>query len=151
MNKILFVCHGNICRSPMAEFIMKNLTKNRNDFLIESKATSTEEVGNDIYYLAKKTLDKFNIPYEKRKAKQIEVSDYDKYDYIIIMDSLNERNIRRIIPNDKDNKIFKLLSFTKSNADISDPWYTLEFEKCYYEIERGCKALLTYIDDQKRL
>lgn len=148
MNKILFVCHGNICRSPMAEFVMKYLTKNRDDFLIESKATSYEEIGNDIYYLAKKTLDKFNIPYEKRTAKRVETTDYDRYDYIIIMDSLNERNIKKIFLNDKENKIHKLLSFTGTKKDISDPWYSGEFDECYCEIEKGCKALLQFIDNK---
>lgn len=145
-HRILFVCHGNICRSPMAEFIMKDLVKDRKDFYIESKATSYEEIGNSIYPSAKRVLRNHNIPFSERSAKRMEKSDYEKYDYIIIMDSNNERNIMRIIGDDKDNKVHKLLSYTGSSNDISDPWYTGEFEKCYNEIYKGCMGLLNYID-----
>ena len=146
MHKILFVCHGNICRSPMAEFIMKFLTKNRDDFLIESKATSFEEVGNDMYILAKKTLEQHKIPYEMRSAQRITSSDYDKYDLIIVMDEQNLYNVRRILGSDSQNKIKKLLNFIDSSEDIDDPWYTRDFNKCYQEIFDGCQALLSYID-----
>lgn len=146
MIKILFVCHGNICRSPMAEFIMKDLVKDRNDFYIESKATSYEEIGNSIYPPAKRVLSKHNIKFEERSARRMEKSDYDKFDYIIIMDSNNERNIMRIIDDDPQNKVHKLLYYTGSNKDISDPWYTGMFDECFLEIEKGCKALLNYID-----
>lgn len=147
MNKILFVCHGNICRSPMAEFIMKELVKDRNDFYIESKATSYEEIGNTIYPSAKRVLRNHNIPFSERSATRMEKSDYDKFDYIIIMDSNNERNIKRIIGEDNNNKVHKLLFYIGSTNDISDPWYTGEFEKCYNEIYEGCKGLLKYIDN----
>ena len=146
MIKILFVCHGNICRSPMAEFIMKDLVKNRNDFYIESKATSYEEIGNSIYPPAKRVLSKHNIRFEERSARRMEKSDYDKFDYIIIMDSNNERNIMKIIDGDPQNKVHKLLYYAGSNKDISDPWYTGMFDECFLEIEKGCKALLNYID-----
>lgn len=146
MHKILFVCHGNICRSPMAEFIMKYLTKDRNDFLIESKATSFEEVGSDMYSLAKKVLQEHKIPYEMRKAQRITDSDYDKYDLIIVMDEQNLYNAKRILGSDTKNKIKKLLYFMNSNKDIDDPWYTRDFNKCYQEIFDGCQALLDYID-----
>lgn len=148
MINILFVCHGNICRSPMAEFIMKDLVKNRNNFYIESKATSYEEIGNTIYPPAKRVLSKHNIRFEERSARRIEKSDYEKFDYIIIMDSNNERNIMRIIDGDPKNKVHKLLYYIGSDKDISDPWYTGMFDECFLEIEKGCKALLNYIDKQ---
>lgn len=146
MHKILFVCHGNICRSPMAEYIMKYLTKNRDDFLIESKATSFEEVGNSMYYLAKEVLDKHNIPYGIHKARRITKEDYDKFDFIIVMDEENLYNVRRVMSTDNENKIKKLLYFINSDKDVDDPWYTRDFDKCYQEIYEGCKALLDYID-----
>lgn len=145
--KILFVCHGNICRSPMAEFIMKYITRNSNKYYIASAATSNEETGNDIYPPAKKVLEKHHIPYEYHQARTIKKEDYDKYDYIIIMDSNNEYNIRRIIKDDPFQKIRKLLSFDGTNDDVSDPWYTNEFEKCYQDIYRGCVKLLEYLDN----
>lgn len=114
MIKIMFVCHGNICRSTMAEFVMKDIVKKsgcENDFLIRSSATSTEEIGNDTHWGTKKILDEMNVPYTKRQAVQLTKSDYDKYDFIIGMDSANMRNINRIIGYDKDNKTHKLLSF----------------------------------------
>ena len=146
MHKILFVCHGNICRSPMAEYIMKYLTKNRDDFLIESKATSFEEVGNSMYYLAKEVLDKHKIPYGTHKARRITKHDYKKFDYIIVMDEENLYNVRRVMSTDNENKIKKLLYFINSDKDVDDPWYTRDFDKCYQEIYEGCKALLDYID-----
>lgn len=146
MHKILFVCHGNICRSPMAEYIMKYLTKNRDDFLIESKATSFEEVGNPMYYLAKEVLDKHNIPYGIHNARRITRDDYDKFDFIIVMDEENLYNVRRVMSTDNENKIKKLLYFINSDKDVDDPWYTRDFDRCYQEIYEGCKALLDYVD-----
>ena len=134
MPRIMFVCHGNICRSPMAEFIMKDLTKNDSNFHIASSATSREEIGNSIYSPAKKILNMHHITYTNHYARQLEASDYDKYDYIIIMDTNNEYNIKRIIKSDPEHKIRKLLSFIGSDTDVSDPWYTNEFEKCFQDI-----------------
>ena len=137
MIKILFVCHGNICRSPMAEYIMKYLVKQKNiddKFYIESCATSTEEIGNDIYYLAKECLIKHNIPFEKRKARQITINDFNNFDYIIGMDLYNISNLNKI---SSSNKVIKLL-----NKDIEDPWYTNNFDKVYEEIYLGCSNLL---------
>ena len=140
--KICFVCLGNICRSPMAEFIMKDLLKknNINDVFVDSKATSYEEEGNDMYYLAKEKLDEKGIIYSRRKAKRLEKEDYDKYDLIIGMDDNNIRNIKNILRDDKDSKIIKLL-----DRDISDPWYTRDFEKAYNDIYEGCLILLRNI------
>lgn len=149
MYKVLFVCHGNICRSPMAEYIMKFLTKDRKDFYINSKATSTEEIGNDIYPPIKSVLKKNGIPFMTHYASRIEKKDYDYYDYIIVMDSKNRYNIEKIIGQDPNHKIFKLLEFTGESYDISDPWYTGQFDDCFREIYRGCIGLLKYILNKK--
>ena len=156
MPRIMFVCHGNICRSPMAEFIMKDLTKNDSNFHIASSATSREEIGNSIYSPAKKILNMHHITYTNHYARQLEASDYDKYDYIIlffyiiIMDTNNEYNIKRIIKSDPEHKIRKLLSFIGSDTDVSDPWYTNEFEKCFQDIYKGCVGLLDYLNKKGR-
>ncbi len=150
MPRIMFVCHGNICRSPMAEFIMKDLTKNDSNFHIASSATSREEIGNSIYSPAKKILNMHHITYTNHYARQLEASDYDKYDYIIIMDANNEYNIKRIIKSDPEHKIRKLLSFIGSDTDVSDPWYTNEFEKCFQDIYKGCVGLLDYLNKKGR-
>lgn len=145
MHKILFVCHGNICRSPMAEFIMKNLVEKRGLsplFHIESKATSTEELGNPIYPPAKAELIRNNIPITPHYATQIKRSDYDIYDYIIVMDTNNMRNIKRILGNDTQGKIYKLLDFTDTPGDIADPWFSRNFALTFCQITKGCEALL---------
>lgn len=137
MIKILFICHGNICRSPMAEFIMKKLVDIKgvsDQFYIESAATSTEEIGNDMYPPAKRILDQKKVPYTKRKARQICREDYDRFDYIIGMDSYNMNNLHRRFPYDSKHKIYPLLE----NRSVSDPWYTDDFEKAYKDIYEGC-------------
>jgi protein-tyrosine phosphatase len=143
MTKILFICHGNICRSPMAEYIMKKIAnENALDVYVESAATSTEEIGNHVYGKAAAVLRAHGIDgFDGKTARQVRRADYENFDLLIIMDSLNESNIRRIIESDPENKIRKLLSFTGADADIDDPWYTGEFERAYEEIERGCNAL----------
>ena len=144
MIKICFVCHGNICRSPMAEFIMKDLIKKNNledKFYIESKATSAEEIGNDIYPPVKRKLEEKNIPYSYHESTQLIKQDYEKFDYFIGMDSNNIRNMNYLF-NDTNNKIYKLLDFTELKHDIEDPWYTRNFEKVYNEIYLGCNTLL---------
>lgn len=138
MKKVLFICHGNICRSPIAEYIMKSLT---NDLYIESAATSNEEIGNHIYPPARQELKKHNIKgFENKTARQVNKSDYDKFDYLVIMDEENRRGLMRIIDNDQNNKVIKLL-----DRDIDDPWYTRDFDKCYNDIYQGCKILLDSI------
>ena len=121
MVKILFICHGNICRSPMAEFVMKDLVKKQNqeaDFYIASAATSTEEIGNPVYPPARKKLAEVGIWADGKYAIQLKKSDYDKYDYLIGMDNMNMRNIMHIIGSDNDNKIYKIRNFTSSPVDI---------------------------------
>ena len=149
MINIMFVCHGNICRSPMAEFVLKDMVAKRkisHNFHIESSATSREEIGNDIHYGTKNKLKKVGVPFTPRKATQITKSDYDKYDFILCMDNNNIRNLSRIIPNDKDDKIKLLLDFSNNPRNIADPWYTGNFEDTYNDIIEGCEALLNYIE-----
>ena len=142
---VLFVCLGNICRSPMAEFILKNMIEKRGlkeVFHVESAATSYEEEGNDIYYLAKEKLEEKQIPFSKRHARRIEKEDFDKYDFIIGMEESNIRNIKRILGRDDNEKLYKLLDFTKNKKDIDDPWYTGRFEEVYNQIVEGCEGFL---------
>lgn len=143
MTKILFICHGNICRSPMAEFIMKKIaSKKALDVYIESAATSTEEIGNHVYGKAAAVLRGHGIDgFDGKTARQVRRADYENFDLLIIMDSENEFGIRCIIESDPEGKIKKLLSFAGDDGDIDDPWYTGEFERAYEEIKRGCLAL----------
>ena len=152
MIKIMFVCHGNICRSPMAEFIFKDMVRRKglaNDFVIASSATSTEEIwngiGNTVYPPAKAVLERHGIDTSGKRAVQLKASDYNKYDLFIGMDSANIRNMTRILGGDKDSKIHKLTEYTGSSADVSDPWYTRDFNRCYKDIYAGCKVLLNYL------
>lgn len=145
MTKILFVCHGNICRSPMAEFVMKELVKRAgldNDFLIESAATSREEIGNDIHYGTRQKLLEQNIPFSRRAARQITKSDYEKYDYLVAMDDENLFYMNRCWSPDPQHKIVRLLSFAGKNRDIADPWYTGNFDQTYEDILEGCTSFL---------
>lgn len=144
MIKILFVCHGNICRSPMAEFIMKDIVRKHHregDFVIASAATSGEELGRPVYPPARRILQQHGISCEGKIALRFTPSDYDRYDKIILMDHNNLRNIKRIVPNDFDNKYSLLLDYTSSPGTIADPWYTNDFEKAYRDILRGCEGL----------
>ncbi len=138
MKKILFVCHGNICRSPMAEYIMKYLTNN--ECIIESRATSYEEIGNDIHHGTKEQLDIHNIPYERHYAKRITEDDYNNFDIIVCFDEYNVSNLKKMF-ND-DSKIIKLL-----DRDIDDPWYTNKFSKTYDDIYEGCMKLMDKMGD----
>ena len=141
---ILFVCLGNICRSPMAEFIMKNIVANDGkspDFIISSAATSDEEQGNGIHYGTRKVLTDKGIPFTQDFARKITKEDYCKYDYIIGMDQSNIRDMLAFFGGDPQNKIRLLLSFTENNRSVADPWYTGNFEKTYNDILLGCRAL----------
>lgn len=152
MIKILFICHGNICRSPMAEFILKDLVQKQNQadsFFISSAATSTEEIwngiGNPVYPPAKAKLAEHGIGCEGKRAVQLTRADYARYDFLIGMDSANIRNMGRILGGDPEEKIYKLLSFAGLEQDISDPWYSGDFDRAYRDIELGCKAFLEYL------
>ncbi len=148
MIKILFVCHGNICRSPMAEFVMKRLVRERGierDFIIESAATSREELGNPVYPPARRMLARHGISCSGKTAVQMTKSDYDKYDYIVAMDSMNVRNIMRIIGSDTKSKVSMLLDFTDHPRSVADPWYTGDFDSTYSDVTEGCQALLNTI------
>ena len=147
MINILFVCHGNICRSPMAEFVMKDMVEKENikDIYIASAATSTEEIGNPVHYGTKSKLKQYGISVDGKYAVQMTKHDYEKFDYIIGMDSANIRNIMRIIGSDSKGKVFKLLSFAGEVGDIADPWYTGDFDITYNDVLRGCKGLLNKI------
>lgn len=147
MIKICFVCHGNICRSPMAEYLMKEMVNHEclsDKIYIESKATSNEEIGNDIHDGTKRILNEYNIPYSKHESTRLTKDDYNKFDYFILMDENNMRNIKHIF-SDKDNKIYKLLDFTNKKRDIADPWYTNNFDQTYSDIKIGCQKLLEFI------
>lgn len=145
MHKILFVCHGNICRSPMAEFVMKDLVRKaglEDKFLIESAATSTEEIGNDMYPPAKAKLRQEGIPFTRRAARQITAADYQKYDLLIGTDEENLYYMNKRWNNDPDDKIRLLLEFAGSTRPIADPWYTGNFDQTYLDVVEGCEALL---------
>ncbi|MCR5421687.1 MAG: low molecular weight phosphotyrosine protein phosphatase [Lachnospiraceae bacterium] len=153
MIKILFICHGNICRSPMAEFMMKDLVKKEgvaDSFYIASAATSSEEVwngiGNPVYPPAKAELSKHGIGgFEKKRAVQIKKSDYEKYDYILCMENMNVRNTLRIIGSDPAGKVRRLLEYSKNPRDISDPWFSGDFTTAYNDIWEGIDAFYEYL------
>lgn len=146
MTKVLFVCHGNICRSPMAEFIMKKMVKDagkENEFEIASAATSTEEIGNDIYPPAKRTLNLHGIPFERRAARRITAEDYSCFDHIFVMDRNNLRNLERMFPG-KNANVSLLMSLTGNARDVADPWYTGDFEETYNDITQALSEFIGF-------
>ncbi len=151
MIKILFVCHGNICRSPMAEFVMKDLVKKAGlaeRFEIASAATSTEELGNPVYPPARRKLAEHGISCAGKTARQLERRDYDRWDYIIGMDSANLRNMRRICGGDPEGKISLLLDFTPRPGSVADPWYTGDFQATWEDVSLGCRCLLEALGER---
>lgn len=149
MTKILFLCHGNICRSPMAEYMMKDLVRRRGlegEFFIASAAVSREEIGNDVYPPARRCLLSHGIDCPRRQAVQLTAADYEKYDRILYMEEYNRPGIRRILPEDPAGKIHRLLDLTARPRDVDDPWYTGDFETAYRDIREGCLALLEDVE-----
>lgn len=151
MVKILFICHGNICRSPMAECVLKNMVAQSgrsSEFYIDSAATSQEEIGNPIYPPAIRKLKEEGIPLSGHRAVQMTREDYDKYDLLLAADSANLRDMRRIAGGDPQGKIRRLLDYTSRPRDIADPWYTGNFDVTYNDIVEGCQGLLDWLDQK---
>ena len=154
MTKILFVCHGNICRSTMCQSIFTYMVKQRgyeDAFLIDSAATSTEEIGNSPHRGTIRKLREAGIPLIPHRARQITWKDYEAFDYIIGMDTWNIRNLNSMLKGDPEGKVYKLLAFSSSGRDIADPWYTGNFDETYEDLMEGCQGLLEYLQSQGRL
>ena len=145
MTRIMFICHGNICRSPMAEFVLKDMLARRGmaaDFEVRSSATSTEEIGNPVYPPARAELARHDIACDGKRAVQLTRADYDRYDYLICMDERNHRNALRIFGGDPAGKLTKLLAHAGRDGNVADPWYTGDFAVTYRDIVDGCEGLL---------
>ena len=145
MKKILFVCHGNICRSPMAEFVMKHLVREAglaDKILVESKALHRDEIGRDTHRGTREVLRAHNIPFEKRRATLMTAADYNAFDIIIGMDTENMNDLDRLTGGDPDRKVRRLLSYSGEERDVADPWYTGNFDVTYRDVDAGCHALL---------
>ncbi len=154
MIRILFVCHGNICRSPMAEFVMKDIVQKEgvaDQFCIASAATSTEEIGNPVHHGTRNKLAQLGISTAGKYAVQMRRNDCQEYDYIIGMDSWNYRNMLRIAGKDMEKKISLLLDYTDHPRDVADPWYTGDFEKTYEDVLAGCQGFLAYLRQQGKI
>ena len=154
MIKILFICHGNICRSPMAEFVFKDMLEKENladCFHVESAATSTEELGNPVHYGTARILDRLGIDYSRKRARQMNRKDYQEYDYLIGMDHWNMRNMNRFADGDPDGKLFMLLSFTDRPGEVADPWYTGNFEETYRDVVEGCEGFLRFLREEGKI
>ena len=152
MTKILFICHGNICRSPMAQFVFTHLAQKQgvlNQFEIQSCATSSEEIGNPVHPGTLRKMREEGIPVFAHFATRLTRQDYDRYDYLIGMEQHNIRNIMRIIGTDPQNKVHCLLDFTSHPRDIADPWYTGNFDDTFCDVLEGCQALLNHVMDKK--
>jgi protein-tyrosine phosphatase len=152
MIKIMFVCYGNICRSPMAEFIMKDLVAKNGEsenFYIKSGATSYEENGNPVHYGTRKILDRLGISCRGKVSERISLSDYDKYDYFIGMDEDNLVDMKRMLGGDKERKVVKLLDFTSRGGDVADPYWTGDFEATYRDVKAGVEGLYNFLESKK--
>ena len=148
MIKILFVCHGNICRSPMAEFVMKDMIRKaglEDQFVIDSKAARRDELGNDTHYGTKAKLRQMGIPFSKRKATLLSKTDYAAYDYLIAMDAENVHDMLQLFGGDQDRKISILLDFAGEKREVADPWYTGNFDETYEDVVKGCAGLLRFL------
>ena len=149
MVKILFVCHGNICRSPMAEFVMKDLVRQaglERKYEIASAATSSEELGNPVYPPARRKLAEHGIGCAGKTARRLTKDDYDEYDLLIGMDRMNFRNMHRICGGDPEGKIHLLMDYTNRPGEVADPWYTGDFEETWQDVLEGCKRLLELLE-----
>lgn len=154
MIKILFICHGNICRSTMAQFVFQDMVNKKglaDQFLIDSKATSTEEIGNPPHRGTVRKMNELGIPMAPHRASQMSRRDYDNYDYFIGMDTWNIRNMNRILGGDPEGKVYKLLAFNSDGRDIADLWYTGNFDVTYDDILEGCEGFLQYLQEQGML
>ena len=152
MKKILFVCHGNICRSPMAEFVMKHLVREAglsDNILVESKALHRDEIGSDTHRGTREVLHAHNIPFSKRRAALMTTADYDAFDIIIGMDTENMRDLDRLTGGDPQHKVHRLLSYIGEKRDVADPWYTGNFEVTYRNVNAGCRGLLQELTENK--
>ena len=142
-SRILFVCHGNICRSPMAEMILRDMARRIGAPLkIDSAATSTEEIGNGIYPPARAELNRRGIPCIAHQARQVSRRDYSQYDLLLCMDDRNVRNLLRLLGDDPENKVHKLMEYAGKSADVADPWYTDDYARAYEDIALGCAGLM---------
>ena len=154
MIKVLFICHGNICRSPMAQFVLQDMVNKRgleSQFEIYSAATSREEIGNGVNHGKRHKLAEEGVPCGEHRAVQVTSKDYEYYDYLIIMDENNRRNLMRIIGSDHDKKVFSLLDFSDRPRDIADPWYTGNFDVTYDDVVEGCESFLKWLGQAGKL
>ncbi len=152
MTRVLFVCHGNICRSPMAEFVLRDMadkTGRGAEFVIASAATSTEEIGNPVYPPARRKLAEHGIRCGGKTARQMTAEDYRRYDLLIGMDGRNLANMRRICGGDPDGKMHLLMDFTRRPGEVADPWYTGDFDAAWRDVTEGCRGLLQWLEGKE--
>ncbi len=151
MIRILFVCHGNICRSPMAEFVLRDMVERQGwaeRVAVESAATSTEEIGNPVHPGTREKLRQAGISCQGKRARQIRPEDYERFDWIVGMDDWNMRNLRRRFPGDPKGKLHKLLDFCGTGSDVADPWYTGNFDATWQDVQRGCRAMMKQMEKE---
>ena len=154
MIKVLFICHGNLCRSTMAQFVLQDMVNRRgleSQFEIYSAATSREEIGNGVHHGTRRKLAEEGEPCGEHRAVQVTQKDYEYYDYMLIMDENNRRNLMRIIGSDPDKKVYGLLDFSKRPRDIADPWYTGNFDVTYDDVTEGCESFLKWLKERDKI